>query len=75
MVIMMKVSIDIKYISEEQFFIDLSYLYDALKKSLKIQRSDLLKKQGKKIELQYYIKYIKNIGMEEIKSHIRLRNS
>ena len=31
----MNVSQDIKYISEEQFFINLSYLYEALKQSLK----------------------------------------
>ena len=42
----MKVSQDIKYISEEQFFIDLSYLYGALKQSLKFQGSDLINKEN-----------------------------
>ena len=41
----MNVSQDTKYISEEQFFIDLSYLYGALKQSLKFQGSDLINKE------------------------------
>lgn len=39
------VSTDIRYISEEQFFIDLSYLYGALKQSLKVKGSDLINQE------------------------------
>ena len=44
---MMNVSTDIRYISEEQFFIDLSYLYGTLKQSLKVQGSDLINKEAR----------------------------
>ena len=43
----MNVSQDIKYISEEQFFIDLIYFYGALKQSLKFQGSDLINKKAR----------------------------